>query len=166
MYEYFALLPTGDLSSAVDLRPLPVQSRERRHLGHAHTLGTRKERGQLLQSLHLTPYYVSITTCRRFPTVPLVQRDEPRLRAPDVLGYGGGHRQGEERPQQHHASAGAKLSSFQSIERAHSNLVPARLFYSDGDVEGVAINRSPTSYDANPEEERARSARRFTCYCS
>ncbi|KAL2855068.1 Neutral/alkaline nonlysosomal ceramidase [Aspergillus pseudodeflectus] len=43
-----------------------------------------------------------------------------------------------------------------SIRRAHENLAPGRLTYGTINVEDANINRSPYSYDANPEEERAR----------
>ncbi|KAJ0419129.1 Neutral/alkaline nonlysosomal ceramidase [Aspergillus carlsbadensis] len=43
-----------------------------------------------------------------------------------------------------------------SIRRAHESLAPGRLTYGTINVEGANINRSPYSYDANPEEERAR----------
>lgn len=45
----------------------------------------------------------------------------------------------------------------ESISRAHGSLKPGKVFHSIGVVEEEAsINRSPTSYEANPEEERAR----------
>lgn len=45
----------------------------------------------------------------------------------------------------------------ESISRAHANLAPGKVYHSVGVVdEEASINRSPTSYDANPEEERAR----------
>nr|XP_049696642.1 neutral ceramidase [Helicoverpa armigera] len=43
-----------------------------------------------------------------------------------------------------------------SIVRAHNNIVPARLFFGQTKVTGAHKNRSPYSYDYNPEEERAR----------
>jgi neutral ceramidase len=43
----------------------------------------------------------------------------------------------------------------QSIERAHANLQPATLRFNIGELLDANINRSPTSYLANPEEERA-----------
>ncbi len=42
----------------------------------------------------------------------------------------------------------------QSIERAHEKLQPGKLFISTGKVQGANINRSPSSYLANPQEER------------
>ena len=33
---------------------------------------------------------------------------------------------------------------------------PSRIFHVQGELDGANINRSPTSYLANPEEERAR----------
>ncbi|CBF74402.1 hypothetical protein AN4245.2 [Aspergillus nidulans FGSC A4] len=43
-----------------------------------------------------------------------------------------------------------------SIRRAHESLAPGRLTFGTIDVEDANINRSPYSYDANPEEEKAR----------
>ena len=44
-----------------------------------------------------------------------------------------------------------------SIQRAHDNLAPGSIRYTAGMVtEEANINRSPSSYLANPEEERAR----------
>ena len=43
-----------------------------------------------------------------------------------------------------------------SIKRAHENLKPSKIYYSEGELHGANINRSPTSYLANPEEERAK----------
>ncbi|KAL3463804.1 Neutral/alkaline nonlysosomal ceramidase [Aspergillus heterothallicus] len=43
-----------------------------------------------------------------------------------------------------------------SIQRAHESLAPGRLTYGTINVEDANINRSPYSYDANPEEEKAR----------
>merc|ERR1711970_1051580 len=46
-----------------------------------------------------------------------------------------------------------------SIALAHDSLAPGRVVLVESEVEEQAsINRSPTSYDANPEEERARYA--------
>lgn len=45
---------------------------------------------------------------------------------------------------------------FQSIIRAHENMVPARLFFGQTTVTGAQMNRSPFSYGENPKEERAR----------
>lgn len=42
----------------------------------------------------------------------------------------------------------------QSIERAHAKLQPGKVFISKGKVQGANINRSPSSYLANPESER------------
>lgn len=42
----------------------------------------------------------------------------------------------------------------QSIERAYSSMQPGKLWITKGKVEGANINRSPTSYLANPKEER------------
>ncbi|OQE09299.1 hypothetical protein PENFLA_c113G09390 [Penicillium flavigenum] len=43
-----------------------------------------------------------------------------------------------------------------SIIRAHENLAPGRLSFGSIDLEDTNINRSPFSYEHNPEEERAR----------
>ena len=44
-----------------------------------------------------------------------------------------------------------------SMQRAHDSLAPGSVRYSKGFVaEEANINRSPTSYLANPAEERAR----------
>ena len=44
--------------------------------------------------------------------------------------------------------------TFQAIERAHVNMKLSTLFYTQGEISNANINRSPTSYMANPEEER------------
>lgn len=44
----------------------------------------------------------------------------------------------------------------ESIRRAHENMEPGKIYYNSGEVLDANINRSPTSYEANPEEERAR----------
>ncbi|EEQ87912.2 alkaline ceramidase [Blastomyces dermatitidis ER-3] len=43
-----------------------------------------------------------------------------------------------------------------SIKRAHENLAPGRLSFGSIEVEDGAINRSPSAYIANPEEEKKR----------
>lgn len=43
---------------------------------------------------------------------------------------------------------------MQSVERAHSNMAPGRVFLTRGRLTGTSVNRSPTAYDNNPEEER------------
>ena len=43
-----------------------------------------------------------------------------------------------------------------SIRRAHANLAPGRLSFGSIGLEDANINRSPYSYDNNPEEEKAR----------
>ncbi|EAW08086.1 neutral/alkaline ceramidase [Aspergillus clavatus NRRL 1] len=43
-----------------------------------------------------------------------------------------------------------------SIQRAHESLAPGRLSFGSIDIENANINRSPYSYDANPEDEKAR----------
>ncbi|KKK11968.1 neutral/alkaline nonlysosomal ceramidase [Aspergillus rambellii] len=42
-----------------------------------------------------------------------------------------------------------------SIQRAHESLAPGRLSYGTIELADANINRSPYSYDANPEEEKA-----------
>ncbi|XP_076981418.1 neutral ceramidase isoform X1 [Tamandua tetradactyla] len=62
------------------------------------------------------------------------------------------------------ASAGFSNRTFQymvsgivkSIEIAHANMKPGKIFINKGNVDGVQINRSPYSYLQNPESERAR----------
>ncbi|XP_044261927.1 neutral ceramidase-like [Tribolium madens] len=43
-----------------------------------------------------------------------------------------------------------------SVVRAHENMVDGKIFISTGELTGANINRSPTSYLLNPEEERDR----------
>ncbi|KAK1141248.1 hypothetical protein N8T08_009287 [Aspergillus melleus] len=43
-----------------------------------------------------------------------------------------------------------------SIKRAHESLAPGHLRFGSIDVEDANVNRSPYSYDHNPEEERAK----------
>nr|XP_004653058.2 neutral ceramidase [Jaculus jaculus] len=43
-----------------------------------------------------------------------------------------------------------------SIEMAHTNMKPGKIFINKGNVAGVQINRSPFSYLKNPPSERAR----------
>ena len=43
-----------------------------------------------------------------------------------------------------------------SIQRAHGSLTPGRLAFDSIDLENANVNRSPFSYDANPEGEKAR----------
>ncbi|XP_048191361.1 neutral ceramidase-like [Perognathus longimembris pacificus] len=43
-----------------------------------------------------------------------------------------------------------------SIEIAHTNMKPGKIFINKGNVAGVHINRSPTSYLLNPQSERIR----------
>ncbi|KAG8235133.1 hypothetical protein J437_LFUL012329, partial [Ladona fulva] len=43
-----------------------------------------------------------------------------------------------------------------SIIRAHENIVPGRIYFAEGELLHASINRSPTAYEANPEEERLR----------
>eukprot|EP00095_Tigriopus_kingsejongensis_P005560 maker-scaffold736_size104543-snap-gene-0.19 protein:Tk05560 transcript:maker-scaffold736_size104543-snap-gene-0.19-mRNA-1 annotation:"hypothetical protein DAPPUDRAFT_309106" len=44
----------------------------------------------------------------------------------------------------------------ESIRRAHNNMKPAKIFYVQDELHDANINRSPTSYLVNPEEERAK----------
>ncbi|XP_008827930.1 neutral ceramidase [Nannospalax galili] len=43
-----------------------------------------------------------------------------------------------------------------SIEIAHKNIKPGKIFINKGNIDGVQINRSPSSYLQNPQSERAR----------
>ncbi|KAM6184823.1 neutral ceramidase [Rhynchocyon petersi] len=43
-----------------------------------------------------------------------------------------------------------------SIDIAHANMKPGKIFINKGNVEGVQINRSPYSYLQNPQSEKAR----------
>nr|XP_054774076.1 uncharacterized protein LOC129282175 [Lytechinus pictus] len=43
-----------------------------------------------------------------------------------------------------------------SIERAHESMVPGNIFHNEGILLDSNINRSPTAYENNPQEERAR----------
>lgn len=42
-----------------------------------------------------------------------------------------------------------------SVERAQENLTPGRIYYGEDDLLEASINRSPTAYENNPNEERA-----------
>lgn len=44
---------------------------------------------------------------------------------------------------------------LQACRTAHANLRPAVLSWAEGEVHGVNINRSPTAYLNNPEDEQA-----------
>lgn len=44
----------------------------------------------------------------------------------------------------------------QAIKRAHENLGPGRIFINKGDIEDCGHNRSPSAYDNNPADEKAR----------
>lgn len=49
-----------------------------------------------------------------------------------------------------------KYSMFlQSIVRAHDNLQEGRVYMQETEILDASVNRSPTSYMNNPEEERA-----------
>lgn len=41
-----------------------------------------------------------------------------------------------------------------SIQKAHENLKPGKIFINKGELLNSNINRSPTAYQENPEEER------------
>ncbi|KAK7086864.1 Neutral ceramidase, partial [Halocaridina rubra] len=45
---------------------------------------------------------------------------------------------------------------FQSIKMAHENVVPGYIYVNSGELLDTSINRSPTGYLNNPEEERAK----------
>ncbi|XP_026967714.1 neutral ceramidase isoform X1 [Sagmatias obliquidens] len=45
---------------------------------------------------------------------------------------------------------------MKSIEIAHANMRPGKIFINKGNVDGAQINRSPSSYLRNPQSERAR----------
>lgn len=45
---------------------------------------------------------------------------------------------------------------FKSVIRAHDSVVPGNIYWSQGELLESSINRSPTSYLANPESERER----------
>lgn len=47
-------------------------------------------------------------------------------------------------------------SRVQAVRAAHADLKPAVLSWSEGELLGASINRSPTAYAANPAAERAR----------
>lgn len=49
-------------------------------------------------------------------------------------------------------------SLVQSVARAHANMGPGRVFLSRGELPGASINRSPSAYNNNPQEERERWA--------
>lgn len=44
----------------------------------------------------------------------------------------------------------------QAIKRAHENLAPRKIFINSGDVEDCGLNRSPSAYDNNPADEKAK----------
>ncbi len=45
---------------------------------------------------------------------------------------------------------------YQSIKRAHANIVPGKIFIARGEVEGYGLNRATRPYAMNPEAERQR----------
>lgn len=47
--------------------------------------------------------------------------------------------------------------TLQSVARAHEDLSEGRISVSHGELLHANINRSPTAYLRNPEQERARS---------
>jgi neutral ceramidase len=44
----------------------------------------------------------------------------------------------------------------QAIKRAHENLAPGKIFINSGDIEDCGLNRSPSAYDNNPEDEKTK----------
>lgn len=55
--------------------------------------------------------------------------------------------------------------TLQSVVRAHEDLSEGRISVSHGELLHANINRSPTAYLRNPEQERARSVyNTFTFY--
>lgn len=44
----------------------------------------------------------------------------------------------------------------QAIKRAHENLAPGKIFINNGEVEDCGLNRSPSAYDNNPADEKAK----------
>jgi len=44
----------------------------------------------------------------------------------------------------------------QAIKRAHENLAPGKIFINSGDIEDCGLNRSPSAYDNNPADEKAK----------
>ncbi|KAG6451902.1 hypothetical protein O3G_MSEX007390 [Manduca sexta] len=46
-----------------------------------------------------------------------------------------------------------------SIRRAHANIGPARLYFSQSKVHNAHMNRSPFSYESNPQEEKEKYLR-------
>ncbi|GBN87486.1 Neutral ceramidase, partial [Araneus ventricosus] len=43
-----------------------------------------------------------------------------------------------------------------SVERAHDHMQPGHIYWNAGEVYNASINRSPTAYENNPEEEKNR----------
>jgi len=43
-----------------------------------------------------------------------------------------------------------------SVDRASENLQPGRIYYAEGELLDASVNRSPTSYENNPQDERAK----------
>ena len=43
---------------------------------------------------------------------------------------------------------------MESVKRAHSNMKPSIVYHTEGELHDSNINRSPTSYLANPIKER------------
>ena len=50
------------------------------------------------------------------------------------------------------------LNTFllQSITSAHNSMTPGRIYVSSGELLDASINRSPTAYANNPEDEKAK----------
>ena len=47
-----------------------------------------------------------------------------------------------------------KISTHQSIDKAHEDMKPGRMYINSGTLTESSINRSPSAYLNNPEEER------------
>ncbi|RWS23274.1 neutral ceramidase-like protein [Leptotrombidium deliense] len=45
-----------------------------------------------------------------------------------------------------------------SIDKAHNNLVKGHIYYNEGELLDASINRSPTAYENNPSDEKAKYA--------
>ncbi|XP_023229099.1 neutral ceramidase-like [Centruroides sculpturatus] len=45
---------------------------------------------------------------------------------------------------------------FKSIVKAHENMQPGRIFWNQGELYNISVNRSPSAYLRNPPEERER----------
>jgi hypothetical protein len=52
-------------------------------------------------------------------------------------------------------TVGWAVVEAQSIVRAHASVQPGRVLINSGELVDASVNRSPTAYLENPEEERA-----------